>query len=71
MEEKVKIFLIEKFNQGAAMGQKADPVQVAKEMKCVRDGSGKLQFKPKEWRTAQQTGNSFFTNVRVRAPKAA
>ena len=48
MEEKVKIFFIQKFNQGAAVGQKADPVQVAREMNCVRDGSGKLHFKPEE-----------------------
>ena len=59
MEEKVKAFLIQKFNQGAAGGQRADPVQVAREMKCVRDVSGKLQFRPEEWRTAQQINNFF------------
>ena len=59
MEEKVKIFLIQKFSQGAAVGQKADPAQVAREMNCLRDGSGKLQFKPEEWRTAQQISNFF------------
>ena len=59
MEEKVKAFLIQKFNQGAAGGQRADPVQVAREMKCVRDVSGKLQFRPEEWRTAQQISNFF------------
>ncbi|XP_078348424.1 uncharacterized protein LOC144633421 [Oculina patagonica] len=41
---------------------KADPVQVAREMKCVRDGSGKLQFKPEEWRTAKQI-SSFFSRM--------
>ena len=60
--EKVKAFLIQKFNQGAAGGQKADPVQVAREMKCARDGSGKLQFKPEEWRTAKQI-SSFFSRM--------
>ena len=59
IEEKVKIVFIQKFNQGAAVGQKADPVQVAREMKCVRDGSGKLHFKPEEWRTSQQIKNFF------------
>lgn len=59
MEEKVKIFFIQKFNQGAAVGQKADPVQVAREMNCVRNCSGKLHFKPEEWRTSQQIKNFF------------
>lgn len=62
MGEKVKAFLIQKFNQGAAGGQKADPVQVAREMKCARDSSGKLQFKPEEWRTAKQI-SSFFSRM--------
>ena len=59
MEEKVKAFLVQKFNQGVAGGQKADPIHVAREMKCIRDSSGKLQFKPDEWRTAQQISNFF------------
>ena len=32
MDEKVKMFLTEKFNAGALSGDKADPTQVAKEM---------------------------------------
>ena len=59
MEEKVKAFLVQKFNQGVAGGQKADPIHVAREMKCIRDNSGKLQFKPDERRTAQQIRNFF------------
>ena len=47
------MFLVQKFNQGEAGGQKADPVQVPREMKSIRDSGGKLQFKPDEWRTAQ------------------
>ena len=47
------MFLVQKFNQGVAGGQKADPVQVPREMKSIRDCGGKLQFKPDEWRTAQ------------------
>lgn len=54
MEEKVKSFLVQKFDQGVAGGQKADPIQVAREMKSIRDSSGKLQFTPDEWRTAHQ-----------------
>lgn len=59
MEEKVKAFLVQKFNQGVAVGQKADPIHVAREMKSIRDSSGTLQFKPNEWRTAQQISNFF------------
>ena len=59
MEEKVKAFLIQKFNQGAAGGERDDPVQVAREMKCVRDVNKKLQFRQEEWRTAQQISNFF------------
>ena len=59
MEEKVKAFLVQKFNQGVAGGQKADPIHVAREMKSIRDSSGKLPFKPDEWRTAQQISNFF------------
>ena len=62
MGEKVKAFLIQIFNQGATGGQKADPVQVAREMKCARDSCGKLQFKPEEWRTAKQI-SSFFSRM--------
>ena len=43
MEEKVKAFLVQKFNQGVAWGQKADPIQVAREMKNIRDSSGKTR----------------------------
>ena len=59
MEEKVKAFLVQKFYQGVAGAQKADPIHVAREMKSIRDSSGKLQFKPDEWRTAQQFSNFF------------
>ena len=48
MEDKVKAFLVQKFKQGVAGGQKADPIHVTKEMKSIRDSSGKLQFKPDE-----------------------
>ena len=32
---------------------------MAREIKSIRDSSGKLQFKPDEWRTAQQISNFF------------
>ena len=49
IKEKLKIFLT----------QKANPVPEAKEMKCVRDSSGKLHFKLEEWRIAQQISNFY------------
>ena len=59
MEEKVKAFLVQKFNQGVAGGQNAHLTYVAREMKSIRDSSGNLQFKPDEWKTAQQISNFF------------
>ena len=62
MGEKVKAFLVKKFNIGASGGHKADPVQVSKEMKSVRDTSSNLLFKPEEWRTSRQI-SSFFSRL--------
>ncbi|KAK3745426.1 hypothetical protein QZH41_010250, partial [Actinostola sp. cb2023] len=62
MGQKAKTFLIEKFNIGVTGGQKADPGQVSREMKCVRDSTGNLQFKPEEWRTPNQI-SSFFSRL--------
>ncbi|KAK3737607.1 hypothetical protein QZH41_001578 [Actinostola sp. cb2023] len=62
MGQKAKTFLIEKFNIGVTGGQKADPAQVSREMKCVRDSTGNLQFKPEEWRTPNQI-SSFFSRL--------
>jgi len=59
MTEKVKLFITEKFHAGVSSGQKADPIQVAKEMKFAKDNLGKHLFTPDEWRTAQQITNVF------------
>ena len=45
--------------EGARTGNKADPVQVAREMKTLRNEQGELTFKPEEWRTAQQISSLF------------
>ena len=59
---------VEKFNQGVAGGQKADPIHVAREMKSIRDSTGK--FIPHEWRIAQQISNFFARmSISVAAPK--
>ena len=45
MTDNVKAFLVKKFEDGARTGNKADPVQVAKEMKTLRNEDGHLTFK--------------------------
>ena len=62
MEAHVKAYLVQKFDTDCRTGQKADPVQVAREMKIVKDDAGHLLFTPQEWRTAQQI-NSFFSRL--------
>lgn len=63
--EKVRAFLIKKFEAGERSGSKADPYSVAREMKFKKDASGKLVFQPDEWKTAQ-TIKSFFSRYRVK-----
>ena len=48
MTDNVNTFLM----KSARTGNKADPVEVAREMKTLRYEDGELTFKPKEWRTA-------------------
>ena len=59
MTDNVKTFLMKKFEEGARTGNKADPVQVAREMKTLRNENGEPTFKPEEWRTAQQISSLF------------
>ncbi|KXJ26973.1 hypothetical protein AC249_AIPGENE9994 [Exaiptasia diaphana] len=67
-EDKVKAFLIEKFEAGEKSGNEADPLSVSKEMKVKRDAKGELLFKPEEWKTAQQI-KSFFSRHSARTRK--
>jgi len=60
MGDKVKAFLIEKFEMGIKSGNKADPSSVSKEMKLRMNENGTLVFEPDEWKTAQQI-QSFFS----------
>ena len=62
MEAHVKAYLVQKFDEGARSGQKADPLQVSREMKLVKDENGRALFKPDQWRTTQQI-NSFFSRL--------
>lgn len=54
--------MLGKFNEGAKGGHKADPFQLAKEMKVVRNEGGHLVFSPQEWRSSQQI-SSFFSRL--------
>lgn len=56
MTDRVKAYLVQKFDAGARSGLKADPVQVSREMKFAKDENGM------EWRTAQQI-TSFFSRL--------
>lgn len=47
--EKVKAFLVQTFNQRVTGVQKAESIHLAREMKSIRDSSGKLQFKPERF----------------------
>ena len=57
--EKVKEFLIAKFNKGLLGGKKANPVEVSMEMQDAKDSKGLALFSPEEWKTSRQI-TSFF-----------
>jgi len=54
--------LEEKFTHGETTGIKADPDDVSKEMRCLRDQSGKRIFTVKEFLGPQQI-TSFFSRM--------
>ncbi|KAK3741481.1 hypothetical protein QZH41_002268 [Actinostola sp. cb2023] len=59
MSDKAKAFLVDKFDQGTRSGLKADPIQISKEMKLIKDSTETLMFAPEEWRTGQQISQLF------------
>ena len=48
MTDNVKTFLMRKFEEGARTGNKANPVQVVREMKTLGNEDGEPTFKPEE-----------------------
>ena len=54
-----KKFLLGKLIEGARSGYKADPVQLAKEIKEVRHEGGHLVFTTKEWRSSKHISSLF------------
>ena len=70
MTHKVKTFLTKKFEEGVRTGNKANPVQVAREMKTLRDKDGQSTFKPEEWRTVQPISSLFSRQTVVQRHRA-
>ena len=67
--EKVKAYLVEKFEVGERSGTKADPPSVSREMKFLNKGdNGKLIFTPEEWK-AQQSIKSFLSRYSAKLRK--
>ncbi len=67
--EKVKAYLVEKFEAGERSGTKADPLSVSREMKFLNKGdNGKLIFTPEEWK-AQQSIKSFLSRYSAKLRK--
>ena len=60
--EKVKSFLKDRFNAGAQTGRKADPAQVAADIRKVRNAEGTRKFSSNEWLTKAQV-QSFFSRL--------
>ena len=52
IQGRVKIYLTEKFNEGMRTDNKADPAQVAHEMRHEKDSSQNLEFLPSALRVA-------------------
>ena len=52
--EKQKLYLDNKFKIGEETGNKADPAEVAQDMRFSRDSEGKRLFNVDEFLTAQQ-----------------
>ena len=62
MPDHVRSYLIQRLNEGAQKGNKADPKQDEHEMKHARKPTGGLLFQPHEWCTSRQIA-SFFSSL--------
>ena len=67
--EEVKSFLKDRFHAGAQTGRKADPGQVAADMRKVRNSDGSRKFSRDEWLTKGQV-QSFFSRLSALSRKA-
>ena len=60
--ENVKVYLTMRFGDGEKTGRKADPTQVAADMRTARDIEGTRKFKRSEWLTKTQV-QGFFSRL--------
>ena len=60
--EDVRSYLSERFETGERTGRKADPSQVASDMRKARDANGARKFKRTEWLTKTQV-QSYFSRL--------
>ena len=60
--ENVKVYLTMRFDDGEKTGRKADPTQVAADMRTVRDIEGTRKFNRSEWLTKTQV-QGFFSRL--------
>ena len=60
--EKVKEYLLSRFQTDERTGRKADPMQVAAEMRKAREAAGARKFIRSEWLTKNQV-QSFFSRL--------
>ncbi|KAL9970520.1 hypothetical protein ACROYT_G022908 [Oculina patagonica] len=66
--ENVKDYLSTRFNTGETTGRKADPAQVAADMKKARNTDGTRKFKRSEWLTKTQV-QGFFSRLAAKRRK--
>lgn len=60
--ENVKVYLTMRFDDGEKTGRKADPTQVAADMRTARDIEGTRKFNRSEWLTKTQV-QGFFSRL--------
>ena len=65
----VRCFLNDKFEIGSNTGRKADPAQVAKEMRYLKKADGDLMFTSSEWKTTRQI-TSYFSRLAAKQKQA-
>ena len=58
-------YLTKKFNIGETSGIQCDPEDLSKEMRCIKDGNGKVLFICTEFLSASQI-SSYFSRLALR-----
>ena len=63
--EKIRQYLIYKFDTGEKTGEKANPIQVAADMRTITDNDGNRYFIRKEWLTPTQIKGFFSRQAKL------